>query len=149
MDFGCFCRLSPNHTSLTYRNFVCQYLVMAETIVKQHVFAFVMFDSQHGVFRRSSVGLVRYPFHSFISMTQHTLSVHWSYNKIALNQWSVCLFVMSSWGQWVNLTQTSPQCPCKLQTVIDSCSNLYIHCSLYAYYCPYIYYSLYINCSLS
>ena len=47
IDFGCFCSFSPNHTYLTYRNFVCQCSVMAETTVKQHAFIFIVFESQH------------------------------------------------------------------------------------------------------
>ena len=42
MNFECFCRLSPNHTYLTYRNFLCQYSVIAETTVKQRAFAFII-----------------------------------------------------------------------------------------------------------
>ena len=40
MDFYCFCRLSPNYTYLTCRNFVCQHSVMAKTTVKQPAFFF-------------------------------------------------------------------------------------------------------------
>ena len=42
MDLECFCRLSPNHTYLTCRNFLCQYSVIAETTVKQRAFAFII-----------------------------------------------------------------------------------------------------------
>ena len=42
MNLECFCRLSPNHTYLTCRNFLCQYSVMAETTVKQRAFAFII-----------------------------------------------------------------------------------------------------------
>ena len=38
--FVCLCRLSPNHTYLTYLNLVCQHSVMAKTTVKQRPFAF-------------------------------------------------------------------------------------------------------------
>ena len=47
MDFQCFCRLSPNYTYLTCRNFVCQHSVVAEKTVKQRAFAFIMSDFQH------------------------------------------------------------------------------------------------------
>ena len=43
MNFECFCRLSPNHTYLTCRNFLCRYSVMAETTtVKQRAFVFII-----------------------------------------------------------------------------------------------------------
>ena len=44
MDFQCFCRLSLNYTYLTCRNFVCQLLVMFETTLKLHAFAFIVSD---------------------------------------------------------------------------------------------------------
>ena len=47
MYFICFCRLSPNYTYLTCRNFICYHSVMAETTVKPRVFAFIGFDFQH------------------------------------------------------------------------------------------------------
>ena len=52
-EFECFCRLSPNHTYLTCRHFVCQYSVIAETTVKQRAVAFIVFESQHWVNRLS------------------------------------------------------------------------------------------------
>ena len=44
--FFCFCRLSPNYTYLTSRNYVCQQSVIAGTTVKQRAFAYIMFDFQ-------------------------------------------------------------------------------------------------------
>ena len=57
VDFGCFCRLSPNHIKLTYRNFLCQYSVMVEITVKR-AFAFIVLDSQHGETRLCYAGTI-------------------------------------------------------------------------------------------
>ena len=65
----CFCRLSPNYTYLTCQNFVCQHWVMAETTVKQHAFAFILFVFQNiGIL--SALFLVQYK-HKAYDVTHH------------------------------------------------------------------------------
>ena len=49
MEFECFCRLSQSYTYLTCRNCICQHSIIVETIVKQHAFAFIMFDFHIGI----------------------------------------------------------------------------------------------------
>ena len=46
LDFTSFCGFLPYQTHLTCRNFICQHSVIAETTVKQHPLAFILFKFQ-------------------------------------------------------------------------------------------------------